>query len=125
MKEFLQKLRKRVVIGIVGGSDMVKQVEQMGGEDGGKRQQQGGGIVQLMILFSVIQHCGFLTFLYSLVFLYFSIVTQLYDYVFPENGLIAFKDGKEIGRQVQCRHSVGVCLYNVHGMHVCGHISSA
>ena len=28
------KLKQSVVIGIVGGSDMVKQVEQMGGEDG-------------------------------------------------------------------------------------------
>ena len=27
-------------------------------------------------------------------------VTQMFDYVFPENGLVAFKDGKEIGRQV-------------------------
>lgn len=26
-------------------------------------------------------------------------VTQMYDYVFSENGLVAFKNGKEIGRQ--------------------------
>ena len=31
MKEFLQELRKKVVIGIVGGSDKAKQEEQMGG----------------------------------------------------------------------------------------------
>lgn len=30
MKQFLQELRKHIVIGIVGGSDLVKQQEQMG-----------------------------------------------------------------------------------------------
>lgn len=44
--------------GIVGGSDLPKMQEQMGGDD----------------------------------------VTQMYDYVFSENGLVAFKDGKEFGR---------------------------
>lgn len=44
--------------GIVGGSDLPKMQEQMGGDD----------------------------------------VTQMYDYVFSENGLVAFKTGKEIGR---------------------------
>jgi phosphomannomutase len=30
MKDFLQELRKNVTLGIVGGSDLVKQKEQMG-----------------------------------------------------------------------------------------------
>ena len=34
MKQYLQQLKQKVVIGIVGGSDMAKQTEQMGGEDG-------------------------------------------------------------------------------------------
>lgn len=58
MKEFLLDLKKKVVIGIVGGSDLVKMQEQMGGDD----------------------------------------VTQMYDYVFSENGLVAFKNGKEFSR---------------------------
>lgn len=58
MKEFLLQLKKKCVIGIVGGSDLVKMEEQMGGDG----------------------------------------CTQMYDYVFSENGLVAFKDGKEIGR---------------------------
>ena len=33
MKEFLLDLKKKVVIGIVGGSDYDKMQEQMGGDD--------------------------------------------------------------------------------------------
>ena len=32
MKAYLAELRKRVVIGVVGGSDKAKQEEQMGGD---------------------------------------------------------------------------------------------
>jgi phosphomannomutase len=56
MKSFLQEMKKTIMIGIVGGSDKVKQEEQMGGD-----------------------------------------VVELYDYVFSENGLVAYKDGKLIG----------------------------
>ncbi|XP_003383285.1 PREDICTED: phosphomannomutase-like [Amphimedon queenslandica] len=59
MKAYLAELRKRVVIGVVGGSDKAKQEEQMGGD----------GLV------------------------------DMYDYVFSENGLVAYKDGKLIGKQ--------------------------
>lgn len=34
MKEFLVKLKEKAVIAIVGGSDLPKMQEQMGGEDG-------------------------------------------------------------------------------------------
>ena len=34
MKEFMKKLRTKVVIGLVGGSDFHKIQEQMGGDDG-------------------------------------------------------------------------------------------
>ena len=34
MKEFLLEIKKRAVIGIVGGSDLVKMQEQMGAGDG-------------------------------------------------------------------------------------------
>lgn len=33
MKEFILNLKKKVVIGIVGGSDFDKMQEQMGGDD--------------------------------------------------------------------------------------------
>ena len=61
MKEFILKLKETCVIGIVGGSDLVKMEEQMGGDG----------------------------------------CTRMYDYVFSENGLLAFKDGKEF-----CRMSI-------------------
>lgn len=55
MIEFLKELRKVTHIGMVGGSDLVKQKEQLGDD-----------------------------------------VLDLFDYTFPENGLMAFKDGKQI-----------------------------
>lgn len=33
-EDFLQKLKSRVLVGLVGGSDLVKIAEQMGGDDG-------------------------------------------------------------------------------------------
>lgn len=59
MQKFLAKLKEKVVVGIVGGSDLVKQQEQMGKD----------------------------------------IVTKA-DYSFSENGLVAYKNGELIGRQV-------------------------
>ncbi|EDO47912.1 predicted protein [Nematostella vectensis] len=59
MRELMAELRKKVKIGLVGGSDQCKVEEQMGGED----------------------------------------VTKLYDYFFPENGLVAYKDGKLLAIQ--------------------------
>lgn len=58
MKATLQALRKKVVVGFVGGSDLSKQVEQLG-----------------------------------------STVLQDFDYCFSENGLTAYKMGKELASQ--------------------------
>ncbi|XP_053518646.1 phosphomannomutase 2 [Artibeus jamaicensis] len=58
MDDFLQKLRQKVKIGVVGGSDFEKVQEQLGNN-----------------------------------------VVEKYDYVFPENGLVAYKDGKLLGKQ--------------------------
>lgn len=58
MRKMLVELRKKVVIGFVGGSDLVKQQEQLG-ED----------------------------------------VLEQFDYGFPENGLTAFKLGKQLATQ--------------------------
>lgn len=58
MKQTLEALRKKVVIGFVGGSDLSKQVEQLGPN-----------------------------------------VLQDFDYCFSENGLTAYKLGKELASQ--------------------------
>ena len=63
MTAFLADLRARTVVGIVGGSDLVKQQEQMGA----------------------------------------NIVNEV-DYSFSENGLVAFHNGKEVGRQAINKH---------------------
>lgn len=58
MLQFMQKLRKVVAVGVVGGSDLIKISEQLGK----------------------------------------TVITD-YDYVFSENGLVAYKGGKLIGTQ--------------------------
>ncbi|CAJ0956204.1 unnamed protein product [Ranitomeya imitator] len=58
MAEFLQNLRKKVKVGVVGGSDFEKIKEQLGDD-----------------------------------------VVEKFDFVFPENGLVAYKDGKFLSRQ--------------------------
>jgi phosphomannomutase len=58
MKSFLCELKKICTVGIVGGSDLSKQQEQVGKD-----------------------------------------VTDIYDYSFSENGLVAYKDGKLVGKQ--------------------------
>ncbi|XP_064886853.1 phosphomannomutase 2 isoform X1 [Columba livia] len=58
MAAFLQRLRQKVKVGVVGGSDFEKIKEQLG-ED----------------------------------------VVEKFDYVFPENGLVAYKDGKFLSKQ--------------------------
>ncbi|XP_063597549.1 uncharacterized protein LOC134774138 [Penaeus indicus] len=59
MSEFMEKVRGKVTCGLVGGSDLKKIAEQMGGME----------------------------------------EVMKYDYVFAENGLVAFKGGEEIGRE--------------------------
>jgi phosphomannomutase len=59
MKDFLTRLRTKVTVGIVGGSDLVKQQEQLGKD----------------------------------------IVNEV-DYSFSENGLVAYKNGALVGKEV-------------------------
>ena len=33
MEDFIEKLKKKVTVGLVGGSDLVKILEQLGGDD--------------------------------------------------------------------------------------------
>lgn len=58
MAQFLAETKKKVVMGIVGGSDLNKQLEQLG------------------------ENC-----------------VQEWDFLFSENGLVAFEDGVSIGKQ--------------------------
>lgn len=60
MDDFLQKLRRKTRIGVVGGSDFEKVQEQLGSD-----------------------------------------VVEKYDYVFAENGLVAYRDG-----QLLCKQSI-------------------
>ena len=61
MHDFLKDLRKKVTVGLVGGSDLAKIKEQMNGEE---------------------------TF-------------TNFDYVFAENGLVAYKGEELIGKTVR------------------------
>ena len=60
----INKLKKKVKVGLVSGSDLPKLAEQMRGED----------------------------------------VVQKFDYVFPENGLVAYKDGQLIEKMDIAKH---------------------
>ncbi|XP_033741800.1 phosphomannomutase 2-like [Pecten maximus] len=63
MEEFLKKLKSKVHVGLVGGSDLVKIEEQM--QDLEKNES----------------------------------VTKKFDYVFSENGLVAFHNGEKVGQE--------------------------
>ncbi|KAK0058059.1 phosphomannomutase 1-like [Biomphalaria glabrata] len=60
VEEFLQELKKKVLVGLVGGSDFVKIAEQMGDH---------------------------------------SDILNRFDYVFAENGLVAYKGNVQVGQQ--------------------------
>ncbi|CAL1546197.1 unnamed protein product [Lymnaea stagnalis] len=60
VEEFLQQLKQKVLVGLVGGSDFVKIAEQMGGHKD---------------------------------------LLNRFDYVFAENGLVAYKGTTQIGQQ--------------------------
>ncbi|OWF52993.1 phosphomannomutase 2-like [Mizuhopecten yessoensis] len=62
MDEFLQKLKRKVPVALVGGSDLVKIEEQM----------------------TLTKN---------------ETVTKKFDYVFSENGLVAYRNGENVGQQ--------------------------
>ena len=76
MDLFLQELRKKSLIGLVGGSDIVKIAEQIGGTEGISRSSSSSFIFN--------EH----------------VAIAKYDYVFAENGLVAYKDGKQFFEEV-------------------------
>ncbi|KAK2970264.1 hypothetical protein RJ640_000823, partial [Escallonia rubra] len=78
MQQFMHELRKVVTVGVVGGSDLVKISEQL-------------GKTAAYILFHYLK-------LNRLPYPVYTVIND-FDYVFAENGLVAYKDGKLIGTQ--------------------------
>lgn len=76
MTQFLEKLKERVAVALVGGSDLAKIEEQMGDTD--------------------VCH-----------------VTKKFDYVFAENGLVAFHNGEQIGQENLLNCKGEECLQKV------------
>jgi phosphomannomutase len=79
MLETLQALRKRAVVGFVGGSDLIKITEQLT-KDGGPGLSQPSSCVINNNMITNIE----------------SIVINDYDYAFAEGGLTAFKLGQPL-----------------------------
>ncbi|KAJ3211761.1 Phosphomannomutase [Entophlyctis luteolus] len=86
MKQTLANLRKKIAIGFVGGSDLAKQKEQIG-EDGTQS------------LVTSFLHAIF-PFVFELTFVKINrIVLDMFDFCFSENGLTAYKLGKQLASQ--------------------------
>lgn len=91
MAEFLQKLRTRFRVGVVGGSDLNKIKEQLG--DDGKTRICAGVVRRCPPLppSSWCQPCS----------VPLHAVIQKVDYLFAENGLVAYKNGELLSVQVK------------------------
>jgi len=76
MLELLQELRHKVAIGFVGGSDLVKQQEQLGSTG-------SSGMICLYIYANIC------------------VVLDMFDYCFAENGLTAYRQGIPLPAQVR------------------------
>ncbi|THG05439.1 hypothetical protein TEA_001834 [Camellia sinensis var. sinensis] len=122
MLKFMQELRKVVTVGVVGVSDLVKISEHLGNsvindydyvfaENGLVAYKDGKLPIFFklsIVVFFVFLHSIFQKFFRSNIvadcltfYSMFAICAVIndYDYVFAENGLVAYKDGKLIGTQ--------------------------
>lgn len=72
MLEILQELRKKCVVGFVGGSDLAKQIEQIG----------KGTFISHEYVHKNIDNMS------------------VFDFMFAENGLTAFKNGQKFASEV-------------------------
>lgn len=81
MHELLLKLKEKVVIGFVGGSDLVKQQEQLRGKG-------SSSIHSIDEIWSSFSNSFFSLIPVS--------ALTIFDYGFSENGLTAYKSGKLI-----------------------------
>lgn len=95
MAEFLENLRTQVRVGVVGGSDLSKIKEQLG--DDGERHTHLYLCCRLLI-YLLLKNVFRLSLCSSLLSVY--IVIQKVDYVFAENGLVAYKNGQLLSIQV-------------------------
>lgn len=75
MDQYLQSLREKMTVGLVGGSDLTKVAQQM-----------------LPVAFKSREHDAIQT------------CVQRFDYVFAENGLVAYKNGELITKQSLINH---------------------
>lgn len=86
MLKLLQELRKKIYVGVVGGSDFAKQKEQLGPNG------------------DVFFHLGALTMFVFISNFVSLTVLELVDYSFAENGLIAYKHGQLIHSKVTLKN---------------------
>jgi phosphomannomutase len=85
MLQLLRDLRKKAVIGFVGGSDLVKIKEQL--SVGGSNSRYPAEIVTSSDFINTIHK-----------------VLEDFDYAFAENGLTAYKLGKPLASQSFIKH---------------------
>lgn len=93
MAEFLEQLRTRVRVGVVGGSDLSKIKEQLG-DDG---ETHTSVPLYCTSYPSILQACR----QFDSLFFCLCAVIQKVDYVFAENGLVAYKNGELLSVQVR------------------------
>lgn len=91
-KFLMDEVKPKVSIGLLGGSDLTKVIEQMGGDH---------GMTQMLILYIQLT-CKQIYLMFNF-FNFFKTFPALkdFDFVFSENGVVAFKNGEEIGREVR------------------------
>ncbi len=94
MHQFLNELRQRVRVGVVGGSDLDKIKEQLG-DDGVYNN------CKLCLIHAQNIQCIYSVSEYLKCFISFTVINRV-DYVFAENGLVAYRFGQ--------LHSVQVIL---------------
>lgn len=88
----MQQLKQKVIVGLVGGSDLTKISEQMSGTTDGKLSKWLQTIGDKLIIQTLTTS-----------------VLCRYDYVFSENGLVAHKKEELLGKVVSCiMHSLKI-----------------
>ncbi|XP_075292619.1 phosphomannomutase 2 isoform X1 [Opisthocomus hoazin] len=105
MAAFLQRLRQKVKVGVVGGSDFEKIKEQLGDDalttPFWHLSELCHGSAAPAPLCSALQPgCAPVPAMFEALGPSLAArVVEKFDYVFPENGLVAYKDGKFLSKQ--------------------------
>lgn len=118
MEQTLVELRKKCVVGFVGGSDLSKQIEQLGSNG---MWSPSLPIIHARVLQErppwqrIDRPCRWITLValqlipsghVPLLHSFLSTVLQNFDYCFSENGLTAYKMGVQLASQVFCPRSI-------------------